>query len=350
MIYILLSVFTVPACEEIYTPVLENVKKILVVEAILISNQKTNYIRLSESKEFNDESKNYDPVTGAIVYLVDKNDVKTQCREDSPGKYLVDYQLQSGEKYYLSIEAGGETYQSDWQEVPDKPAMDSIYPEFGTRTLTSGTENSTENIVTEDGFRVYTDIDSKGQLNYYRFSARKVVQYIDFHGPVYYWKSYYPTGLFNLAAPPEYSTVKNITKHRLEFFEKDYYKYFADTLTFAGWIYCVYQYGLNENTYNYYSDLNSQLDTQGKIFDPVYIQARGNISCTSSPGKAVLGNFEISSFSETRYFLSYYRAPGYDSVMVFRKIPYFYDIPEEGGTIFSPPDFWEKPTRPYPNE
>ena len=360
LIYILLLILAVTACEEIYTPVLDNVGKVLAVEAILVSNQDTNYIRLEESKEFNDESKNYDPVTGADVYLMDENNVKTLCAEDAPGEYLVNLQMQSGEKYYLSIEAGGETYKSGWQEVPEKPVIDSIYPGIGTRTITAGTANSTENIITEKGIQIYADMTNNGKLQYYRFTARKILQYINhfdtiFPGaglpvqmPLYCWDSYYPTGLFNIAGPPEYSTVNHITKHPLNFFENNYNKYIPDTVLFFGWIYFVYQYGLNEDTYNYYTDLNSQLDAQGKIFDPVDIQSKGNISFTSSPGKVVLGNFEISSFSETRYYLNYYKDPS--EIVTFRKIPYFYDIPEKGAAKIIEPDFWEQNKRSYPNE
>ena len=166
--------------------------------------------------------------------------------------------------------------------------------------------------------------------------------------PIYSWHSYYPTGVFNIAGPPEFSTSNTISKHELEFFEKDYNKYIADTMSFAGWIYYIYQYGINEDTYNYYSDLNSQLDTDGKIFDPVYVQAEGNISCTSNPDIVVLGNFEISSFSEKRYFLNY--AKVLDTITSLKNIPYFYDIPEMGHIKDDMPDFWETSNRKYPDE
>ena len=366
LIYILLFILTVVSCEEIYNPVLDNVESLLVVEAILTSNQTINYINLSESKEFNNDNRVYESVTGAKVYFVDKNEVKTECEEDSPGKYMLNYQMQTGEQYYLRIEVKGETYKSAWQEVPEKPVMNSIYPEYDTRTITSGMANSTDDIITEKGIQVYADMNNNGKLNYYRFSARKIVQYINYYDsivpiagdtivlPIYCWNSFYPTGVFNIAGPPEYSTIKNVKKHRLDFFETSYSKYFTDDTIFvgnsifAGWIYFVYLYRTNEDTYNYYSDLNKQLDTKGKIFDPVYVQARGNISCTSSPDKVVLGNFEISSFSETRYFLYYFKTS--EEIGAFRNIPYFYDIPEEGLFKNYPPDFWEVTSRSYPNE
>ncbi len=360
LVHIIFILLTVVACEEIYNPVLDNVDNLLVVEAIFTSNKTTNNIYLYKTLGFSTELDSYSAVSGANVYLVDENQVKTSCYESVAGDYVLNLQLQQGAKYYLWIESENETYKSDWQEVPEDPVMDSIYADFENKTSTRGTANSTDNIVTERGIQVYADMNNSGKLNHYRFSARRVLQYFDYYDtimppipepvkmPIYCWNSYYPTGIFNIAGPPEYSTANNITKHQLEFFEKEYNKYIADTMSFAGWIYYIYQYGINEDTYNYYSDLNSQLDSEGRIFDPVYIQAAGNISCTTTPDIVVLGNFEISSFAEKRYFLLYSKAK--DTIIALRNIPYFYNISERDAIKDIKPDFWETVTRDYPDE
>ena len=132
--------------------------------------------------------------------------------------------------------------------------------------------------------------------------------------------------------------LKNIKKHRLEFFNQNYYQLIADTQSFAGWIYIIDQYGISEEAYNYYSDLNSQLEAQGKIFDPVYVQVEGNISCINDQEKVVLGNFEIESHKEYRYFLQYGRKNGRFKI---KEITHFYDIPNTGSIIDNRPDFWE---------
>jgi len=362
--YIVLFLLTIVACEEIYNPVLDDVDSLLVVEAILVSNQTTNYIHLSKSKSFSNydivELNTYQPVSGATIYLVNQNNVKIKCTETSAGNYTLNYQLIKGARYSLLLEVEGETYNSDWQVVPEDPVMDSVYSGLETKVITTGTANSTEDIEDIRVAQVYADMDNKGALHYYRFSARRILQFINYYDtifplypepvtlPIFTWSSYKPTGTFNIAGPPQYSTATNISKHQLEYFDKDYNKFIPDTVTFAGWIYYVYQYGINEDTYNYYSDLNSQLDAEGKIFDPVYVQAEGNILCTSNQNKVVLGNFEISSFSEKRYFINYPK--GKDTITVFKEIPYFYDIPERGEIKDFQPDFWENASKVYPNE
>lgn len=358
--YIIILIFAVVGCEEIYNPVLDKVEDVLVVEGILMANQQNNYIHLYKSLGFSDISDGYSKVSGARVYIVNVHNAQIECTESGAGNYLLNFQLKRGEKYYLSIEVDGETYKSEYQVVPEVPVLDSIYYDFDFKTTTSGIANSTDNIITEKGIQLYSDMDNKGTLNHYRFSFRKILQYFDYYDtimppsplpvtrPIYCWHSYYPTGIFNIAGPPEYSTSNSISKHELEFFEHNYYKYVADTMTFAGWIYFIYQYGINEDTYNYYSDLNSQLDASGKIFDPVYVQAVGNIKCTSNPDKVVLGNFEISSFSEKGIFMNYTKYK--DTVTCFKTVPYFYNIPESGHIKNDAPDFWETPSKKYPNE
>ncbi|MCG6186050.1 DUF4249 family protein [Maribellus maritimus] len=338
------------ACEEIYRPVLEEVDDLLVVEAVLVSNQTENEIFLYKTVNFNNWDNSYPVVSDAQVYVVDENNNRIQCEETAPGTYKLVYQLEANGSYYLYIEYAREKYQSKVQAVPELPEIDSMYTDFTTKTFVSGVSNSTDKISTVEGIQVYTDIDYKGGLNHYRFYARKILQHIDFFEEItgmspipdvfaeYRWMSYYPTGIFNIAGPREYSSEKSIIKHELDFFESNYNKYIDDSLLFSGWIYILYQYGINEDTYNFYSDLNSQLDAEGKIFDPVYTQTKGNISCISDSTKVVLGNFEISSFSERRFFIDYSKFK--DTVTAFETIPDFYDIPERGQQKKIKPEFW----------
>ena len=349
MIYFMLLILAFVACEEIYRPRLDKVDDFLVVEAALVSNQVQNNIYLYKTLSFNEGSTNYPVVTGALIYLVDQNNNQIQCQEINPGTYQLDYQMNSDDTYHLYIEYRGEKYVSGVQTIPEIPVMDSVYAEFTTKTVTSGVANSTDKISKVNGFQVYSDMNYTGELNHYRFYGRKIVQYITSYETdgfpsrivtLYGWRSIYPTNILNIAGPPQYSTEKDIKKHPLEFFESDPNEYYiADTVMFGGWIYCIYQYGINEDTYNFYSDLNNQLNAVGKIFDPVYIQAKGNISCSSDPEKVVLGNFEISTFSEKRFYLNYYKLA--DSLRVLKPVPFLYDIPEKGEIKIIQPDFWE---------
>lgn len=340
---------TILACEEIYHPDLEEVDNKLVVEAALNAELQQNTIKLYRSHSFNSEDRTYPPVTGAKIYLTDNLHNKTPFVETSYGTYLLDYKLDKSLSYQLQIELDGKTYESGLQAVPETPKLDSVYADFTTNVTVSGTANNKEDIIKEKGVRVYADIKNEAQVSHYRFDARKVILYVNHYDtlimdneetrPIYSWKSRYPTGSFNIAGPPEYSTVKDITKHPLEFFTSDYFRIIPDTVLFSGWIYIVHQYGLNEDSYNYYKDLNNQLDAQGRIFDPVYIQANGNIKCLTAPDEVVLGNFEISSYAEARYYLMYY--PALEDYLTIRRIPKDVYIPTQGAIKDVKPEFWD---------
>ena len=348
---------TVLACEEIYRPTLDEVDNMLVVEAVLISGQQSNTITLYKTKGFNKTDEAYQKVGGATVYLSDEDGKTINCTESDQGVYSLNEVLDIQHSYSLTIELEGEIYVSDIQNVPDVPHMDTVYGQREYAVTVEGTANSSDDITKEYGIRIYTDIDNNGNTSYYRFWGRKIIQYTDYYDTIinglpvqpriYIWRSIYPNGVFNIGAPPQYSTSKDIKKHGLEFFSNNFNKFFPDTMNFEGWIYLIEQYGLNEDTYNYYEQLNSQLGTDGRIFDPIYSQIKGNIRCTSDPTKTVLGNFEIASYADTRYYLMYDQ---FREEFKLKYIPYNYDIPYAGYIKMNMPDFWESIYKIYPNE
>lgn len=355
--YILMILLGIVACEEIYRPDIDDVDDLLVVEAILRTDKTDNAIRLFRSKGFYDNRDNYTAVTGANVSIVTDAGETIQCSPSVAGTYTFSGNLSSDYQYQLKISLGRDEYISDFQQVPDKPVLDSVYGERGYNIYIDGTANNSEDIVNEYGVQLYSDIIQQGNINNYRFYGRKIIQYTSSFDtvmmerpatlPIYIWNSVYPTGAFNIAGPPEYSTSRSIMKHPLEFFKNDYRDYMPDTLSFHGWIYIIDQFGINENSFNFYKDINQQIDAEGRIFDPVYIQLQGNIRCETDPEKVVLGNFEITSHTESRYFLTYSR---FDDRFQLKKIGYNYVIPNSGYVKVNMPAFWESINKKYPNE
>ncbi len=355
--YILLLLAASIACEEVYRPDIDEVDDMLVVEATLVANQQINNILIYRSHGFNSENKTFPPVAGARVYLVDDESNSVLCPETAPGIYQLGQLLDNERSYRLFIELNGEIYESGVQTVPSLPKLDTVYADFETRIRAKGDADSKDDLLKEEGAQILADIEAESAGEHFRFFGKRLIQYQDSYDtvidgfeetkPIYIWRSTSPFGTFNIAGPAEYSTSKNISKHPLEFFDLDYHKFMPDTMAFFGWIYFIYQYGLNADTYDYYKDLNQQLNAEGKIFDPVYVQPEGNIKCTSDPEQIVLGNFEIATFTEHRYFLFYYNR---DRAIFLRRIPYFYDIPDRGYVKDIMPEFWETFDKNYPDE
>jgi hypothetical protein len=353
--YYFLLVIALVGCEEIYTPKIESRESIIVADARIVAGNSDNVIKLYESRGFNDESYRYPNISGATVYIIDNYENRVELNETSPGIFPVQMNLIPGNEYKIIILHNGHIFESTYEPVPQIPELDTVYGIPETKLVIESGNNDADDIREREGLQLYTDILNEKNLPYYRFTARKIIQYtypveVVIRGEVfieimYNWDSFNPQNLFNIAAPPEFSATTNILKHPLFFMEKSIST--GNDHSFAGWILILNQYGISKSGYNYYNDLNKQLGSDGKMFDPIYVQARSNLKCTSDSKQLILGNFEISAYREHRFFVKYIsEKDGY----LIKPIPYFYQIPQFGNSLSTPPDFWEYSNKQYPNE
>jgi len=79
---------------------------------------------------------------------------------------------------------------------------------------------------------------------------------------------------------------------------------FSDTMFvllqnwFDGLIFKLEQLSLSDNAYAFWRDAELQLEAEGKLFDPVSPQLKGNIRCVSDSTKDVIGIFNASHVTE----------------------------------------------------
>lgn len=332
------------ACEDIYTAKIDNMENALVIDAQIVSNSDSNYIQLSQTVNFNSSSFLGNQVRNASVYLIDNNNIEYNLPEESIGTFKVNVNINPSLIYKIRVEYEGETYESTYESVPEVPKMDSIYGIPEIKVTDFGGVNSVNDFREYPGVQLYANLNNEDSLHYYRFDSRKILQYIYYIEstgmtppiPIYGWYTKKLLGGFNLAAPADYSTSDRIEKHPLFFMEKSLI--LDQGQSFAGWILILYQYSLTSSAYHFYKDLNNQLVGEGRIFDPLYVQARNNLKCTSNPDKLVMGNFEITSMKETRYFVKFIsKEKGY----LIKPITHFYEIPSRGEQTGELPDFWE---------
>ncbi len=345
--YLLSGFIFFTSCESVYVPDLDVVENVMVVDARLIYGQQENKIILQNSSGFNEKT-SFDPITTARVILTDDLGVENTAIQQEPGVYSLYGQLDSMRQYKLLISDGGDTYSSGFEGVPPVPHIDTIYSDHAEQWIQPGGENSTGDFLNFTGQQLFVDIDNEESEIYFRFTARKILQYYFPFDTVLYgqkmveykfaWKSFYAQDSYNIAGPPEYSSQVDITKHPVEFFRYNDQALLDTTERALGWIYIMHQYRISGSAYNFYKDLNSQLEASGKIFDPLYVQARNNIECVSNPAKIVLGNFEIASYREHRYYI---RLNVYSGKHTIRPIEVFHDIPPAGVIPLTVPWFWE---------
>ncbi len=345
--YLLLFFTFFTACESVYLPDVEQVENVLVVDARLVYGQQDNKIILKKSTGFNERSI-FESVTTASVLLTDDTGVEYPAIQYTQGEYLLRKPLDSLRKYKLFITVGEDIYASEFEAVPPVPNIDTLYGDHAELWIQPGGENNTGDFLKQTGQQLYVDINNDSPDVYFKFTARKIHQfYFPFDTVMfgqnsteykYGWKSYYPQEKFNIAGPAEYSSAVDIVRHPVEFFMYSNASYLDSTQKSMGWIYIMQQYSISESAYLFYKDVNSQLEANGKIFDPLYVQARNNIKCVSEPGKIVLGNFEISRYREHRYYI---RLDRFSDNHKIRPVEVFYDIPPSGIQPLTLPWFWE---------
>lgn len=346
--FLFLGMFT--ACEDVYTPDIDAVDNMLVVDARIVRGQSGGVITMHETRGFN-EPANYAKPTGALVSIVSSDGTVTELDTVRQGSTSVSMNFELGIEYKLKIEYKGETYESAFEPVPAVPQIDTVYGIAKTEITRPDGGKDVNDFREVEGVQLYADITGAKESPYFRFTARRVLQYTypvkvgELTETMYGWESFYPHENYNIAAPAEYSSSTDIIKNPLYFLPKKLIR--KPEHSFAGWILILQQYAISKNAYSYYKDLNSQLDSEGRLFDAVYVQARNNLKCTSDPNKTILGNFEIASVNETRYFINFIsKSDGY----LVKKIPFPYWISSNGEQLMERPDFWETPSKTYPNE
>lgn len=341
LLYSLFIIILFSACEEVYFPKIDEVDNAIVVDARLEAGRYDNLIVLTQTQGFYNEYKNYPELSGASVTLLDNEGGEFVLPEVETGKFKVNKQLKEDNQYKIRIDYGGNTFESEYENVPGVPKLDSIYGIPEVKTIAPGGSGSSDDFRKVSGVQLYANLTSTVATPNFRFTAEKVLQSYwaqDLGGDLimhYYWKKTVAQGIFNIAAPPEYSASNKIEKHPLYFIGRS--AYLEDEQEFAGWILVLYQHSISKSTYDYYEDLNAQLDADGRIFDPIYVQARNNFTCLTNSDEIILGNFEISQKVETRYYIRYLSPElGYKIKELDDRSP----IPWRGETIDEYPDFW----------
>lgn len=346
LLYCLFFTVLFSGCEDIYTPKIDAVEDVMVADARIVYGQNNNLVRLYNSVGFYEGEHESEGIPGATVKLIDNNGDELELMDIGGGNYELTGTLNPELNYKLHIEKFGNTFESSFEPVPKVPAIDTVYGIPDLMVIQKGGDNDVDNFREIPGVQLYADITSNLEMPWYRFTARKVLQFtypveVIIFGNVdietmYAWNSFFPQGIFNIAAPPEYSSSKDIYKHPLFFMEKRVER--EPEHTFQGWILILYQHGISESAYSYYNDLNNQLNSDGKLFDPLYVQARNNLKCVSDSEQLIFGNFEIATISESRYFVQYVSEElGY----VVQPITEFYQIPFSGEQLSILPEFWE---------
>ncbi|SRR5690606_15149063 len=157
LIFLLISVLSV-SCEDVIDVNLNDVDPQLVIVGTVSNRSYEQQVIISRTMAF-DVAKTFDPVSDAVVTVVDGAGRVFQYSEQSPGIYVSDFRGHEGEQYSLSVRVEGQEFAAT-SIMPQLVRADSIGT--GIRTIFGE----------EQKFISLRYTDPLGVPNYYRYLWR----------------------------------------------------------------------------------------------------------------------------------------------------------------------------------
>lgn len=293
VILIIFAIIT-PRCIQEFIPKVDENKELLVVEAMITDQNRTNSVRLSKSMPLG-KLLIRKPVRSANVTVIDDYGNATVFKETEPGLYISDsaeFRGHVGRKYALRIESEGLFYSSDFVEMKPVPPIDSVYWE---KVLINPSDIPGRVV---EGCKIYVDThDPDKKCLYYRWEFVETWEF----------RLLYP-GINTTCWISEKSKkilVKNTSIYnqaRVSKFPLTFITNETDRLQVRYSI-LVKQYSMSAGEYTFWDKVQNISENVGSLYDITPMTIRGNIRCESQPDEFVLGYFSVSAVSEERIFI-----------------------------------------------
>ncbi len=311
-------------------------QKVLVVDGLVTNDFGPYMITLSQAVPYG--KNNQLPVKKAHVYVVDDSNKSYIFTEKSFGQYISDsasFKGEIGRTYTLYIQtADGLEYRSNPCKIEPESKIDSVYG-FNEQFLLypAGTQDNSDDIYA-DGLHIYTDISysANQKMNtmldaiiatpytmtewhfiykiHYNITFNKDSTVI-IRTPDGYVKTdsfeiittSYNTQILNslpiIKTNSDYSSGSKINKIPIGYFNGTPYSETINDSTFysegGNWVLLMKAYTISNETFNYFYNLTHQIDGSNNFFEPIPVQLKGNITCTSDSSILVFGLFQANS-------------------------------------------------------
>jgi hypothetical protein len=338
-----------------------------------------------------------EPETNAIVKIrSDKGeDVILYELDGQPGTYATRQEEITGEtghSYRLYIETqNGDIYESIPSVLMDKPDVPSLHATAAENTVIDESLPGGPQFITRQGMQVSCDVQGNSIANYVKIDIRTITlnfyfvdtTFIEFadpelieqgYQPLYYDKmdTFYCWSLRSADPAPNIVGTGNtaslltgiplgfITQNKTfasldtfvyeldeKYYVRDIHRFYdsgiiqeviLNILYSNYYIVDVKAYAINDTIYEYYRNLKNQVTANNKIFDPIPAELKGNITCTSDPGKSIYGIFTVASVMKKQFFVKW---AGNKATPVVEKLDAYFPV-QSGGCATEPPAFWRR--------
>jgi|WetSurMetagenome_2_1015567.scaffolds.fasta_scaffold33122_2 hypothetical protein len=304
-------IITISGCIKKFLPESEIDPKLYVVEGLITDQPGRQNVKVSRSIPLGTESE-LDPVSGCNVWITDDLGTKFVLAELSRGIYSTssDFRGIVGRKYTLYIEVTRYdvpsrkkvvvfTLQSTSVEMLPVPPIDSLYYEKVELKEENGFP------VTGEGCQVLlntTDPDNKCRFFRWDYSETWKIG-----APHYNRTINNICWVTNKSDEINTKSVTGLSENRIEALKVKFISNQSDRLS-TRYMIQVNQYSLDENEFNYWSDLEKITQKSGNFYDVIPSSITGNLQCLGDPDRQVLGYFSVSAKkSKTIYIDDYFK-------------------------------------------
>jgi len=339
------------SCSKVYDPHVDTAGKVLVVNGIITNKADGYHVGLTYAMPFNSDEKG-SPASSASVYVTDDLGNSYKFDERNKGDYVSDslqFTGQTGHTYCLHITtADGTEYESNLQKILPEVSTDNVYAQFDTKEIL---DDNTGLKVNTHGADILIDISNQSDtIPRFRIASNLVMQYYYYETirvnrdryifEFYCWQTIDANPNVDLTGGEYSVNSASVKKFPACFLDDNFYVWaiiydclvnLADTTGSAiedGYqsydikhrILYLNTYTLNSETYLYYKSLDEQMQSEGKLFDPVASQLTGNIKCITDPEKKAIGFFEASAVSHSAYIVDFRNLNNFQPSVI--KTPY----------------------------
>ena len=302
---------TASGCVKKFLPESGTDPKLFVVEGLITDQPGSQSVRVSRSTPLGTQSE-LDPVIGCNVWITDDLGTKYILTESSGGMYQTsaDFIGIAGRKYTLYIEVTSYdlrsrkkivefTLQSLPTEMLTVPPIDSLYYEK--------VELSEENGFPVAGEGCQVLLNTADPDNICRFFRWDYSETWKIEAPSYDRTINRVCWVTNNSDEINTKSVTGLSENRIEALKVKFISNQSDRLSVRYRIQ-VNQYSLDENEFNYWSDLEKLTQQSGNFYDITPSSVVGNMYCSGDPDRQVLGYFSVSAKkSKTIYIDDYFK-------------------------------------------
>lgn len=306
-IYILLFFISVGCIEEYHAKGIDQLSNLLVVEGVVTDG--TTTVKLSRSVGLYGDVQKSETINNAVVSVeAEGGTVYAANKNVTDGTYTIEIdKLDPDTRYRLKISIDNEEYESAYSKPILTPDIDKI---FWTKNSDKGIANvCVTTRGTNDQSRYYSwsyeeiwEITAKYYSNFmYDVYAEtgNVIFYNELNGPYnlkyHCWNSS-KSNKFILASSDKLS--ENVIS------EKKLVETAPSDNRFSVLYYIkVHQNMLSKEAYDYFTNLQKNIESTGSIFSPVPSEMRGNITCVTNPDIPVVGYVDISNVKTKEVYI-----------------------------------------------